>query len=212
MKQPNTLPELLRHAADLAEKGESLAGKFEFKALGDWFKTKGDELPDFQDGNTWRIADQDQHLLDDGWIRHTGDVCPVHEMTEVGWIMKKQNLLDSQNRKKIAKYLRWEKEGDRTDITHYKIIKEYVEPTTFQFNVGNGEVLTLNLPYMSAPKNGAEYWGIGIQGYTHPFLWSDESFDEILLKNYNCWRTEADAKAYIKAKLARDKFEIGEIK
>jgi hypothetical protein len=28
----------------------------------------------------------------------------------------------------------------------------------------------------------------------------------------NAWRTEADAKAYAEAKLARDNFEIGEIK
>lgn len=29
MKKPNTLPELLRHAAELAEKGELLADNFE---------------------------------------------------------------------------------------------------------------------------------------------------------------------------------------
>jgi hypothetical protein len=85
------------------------------------------------------------------------------------------------------------------------------EPSTFEMKVGD-EVFVLNKPYMSAPKNGAEYWCIGTQGYVHSFLWFDESFYERLLKSYNCWKTEADAKAYVEAKLARDKFEIGEIK
>jgi hypothetical protein len=35
MKKPNTLPELLRHAADLTERGESLVGQFEYRLTSD---------------------------------------------------------------------------------------------------------------------------------------------------------------------------------
>jgi hypothetical protein len=141
-------------AASLAEKGESLAGKFEDKAhTGCWHIHESTILPAFTDGGEWRIADQDQHLLDDGWIRHTGDVCPVHELDEVSWIIIDDDLEPHEDRTagKIARRLRWSRKFGYDDITHYKVIKAYVEPTTFEDKVGD-KVFVLNKPYLSEPK------------------------------------------------------------
>jgi hypothetical protein len=207
MKQPNTLPELLRHAADLAEKGcDDFDGKFESKhfTFGNnnpaWKVWTYVGLPNFNDGNEWRIADQDQHLLDDGWIRHTGDVCPVHKRT-----MVTVRVGGSYRHTIAGNYFTW------FNVTHYKIIKEYIEPTTFEMKVGD-KVFMLNKPYMSAPENGVEYWAVSMYGYLVKLEWDGGSFDRLLLNRHSCWRTEADAKAYAEAKLARDNFEIGEIK
>jgi hypothetical protein len=80
-------------------------------------------LPNFNDGNEWRIADQDKHLIDDGWISHTGDVCPVHPLTII-----KLPEIDGVSDRGFAQYYIWH--GDCA-VTHYKVIKPYVEPTTF---------------------------------------------------------------------------------
>jgi hypothetical protein len=148
MKQPNTLPELLRHAADLAEKGcDDFDGKFESKhfTFGNnnpsWKLWTYVGLPNFNDGNVWRIAAQ--------------------------------------------------------------------EATTFEMKVGD-KVFVLNKPYMSAPEHGTPYW-FGVLSHGMDY-YQGVGIDKRRLQKYNCWRTEADAKAYAEAKLARDKFEIGEIK
>jgi hypothetical protein len=150
MKQPNTLPELLRHAADLAEKGcDDFDGKFESKhfTFGNnnpsWKLWTYVGLPNFNDSNEWRIADK--------------------------------------------------------------------EPTTFEMKVGD-KVFVLNKPYMSAPEIGNQYACIQGDGDIYWHAFNDDECDAGFLSQYNCWRTEADAKAYAEAKLARDKFEIGEIK
>jgi hypothetical protein len=155
---------------------------------------------------TKAISADDQRLLDDGWIRHTGDVCPVHELDEVKVMM----LANQAILKSAANELYWGKDFP-LKITHYKVIKEYVEPTTFEMKVGY-KVFVLNKPYMSAPESGARYFSVNMHGAIFNNKWVGDSFDYGRLLSFNCWRTEADAKAYAEAKLARDKLEIGEIK
>ena len=71
-------------------------------------------------------SSSDQHLLDDGWIRHTGDVCPVHELDEVS---TKHLLGDGDGlgwegwKNKPAGTIRWGKTINY--ITHYKVTKAY---------------------------------------------------------------------------------------
>jgi hypothetical protein len=201
MKKPNTLPELLRHAADLAEKGEPLKGKFEYNSLDGWhaWDSNYDRVPSFR--GEWRIADQDKHLLDDGWIRHTGDTCPVHRNT----VVSLRNKASSFCHTIAGNYFSWR------SVTHYKIIKEYIEPTTFEMKVGD-KVFVLNKPYMSAPESGYQYWYVTCFGNVKASPWYEFKTDGAFLCSYNCWKTEADAKAYAEAKLARDNFEIGKIK
>jgi hypothetical protein len=193
MKKPNTLPELLRHAANLAEKGELLANKFEYRCDEGW-TTCLSNTPNLFSGYPWRIADQDQHLLDDGWIKSTSTIKMDMDVEIV--------LLTGQRGK--AANFNW------LERFYYK-----VEPTTFEMKVGD-KVFVLNKPYMSAPEMGKQYWVLGVGGSAYSFFWYDLPPDKRFLNDYNCWRTEADAKAYAKAyaeaKLARDKFEIGEIK
>jgi len=212
MKKPNTLPELLRHAADLDEKGEPLKGKFEYNSLDGWhtWDSNYDRVPSFR--GEWRIADQDQHLLDDGWIRHTGNVCPVSPKSKVIAILRGQYkyTTDADKTVYLAEQWNWDETGSGC-ITHYKIIKAYVEPTTFEMRVGD-KVFVLNKPYMSAPERKTRYWTLAARGNAMSFAWDASIIDVEILQNYNCWRTEADAKAYAEAKLARDKFEIGDIK
>ena len=114
-KQPNTLTELLAHALMLAEKGESLAGKFLQRFdKDDWTVCQG--VPNlFSNQYEWRIVAEDQHLLDDGWIRHTGDVCPVHRRDMIiyaaGGIRYDVEFM--------AGAIRWD------GITHYKVTNKY---------------------------------------------------------------------------------------
>jgi hypothetical protein len=213
MKKPNTLPELFRHAADLMDKSESLADKFECLYAG-WktWRLSSSTFPNFNDGNKWRIADQDQHLLDDGWIRHTGDVCPVHPKDEIFVLLENQHLKVGNREPLIpAHKLIWDRDVGVTRITHYKVTKAYVEPTTFEMKVGD-KVFVLNKPYMNLPCAGSIYFYIDTYGNIGKASWFTLKVDGYLLKTFNCWRTEDDAKAYAKAKLARDKFEIGDIK
>jgi hypothetical protein len=143
MKQQNTLPELLRHAAELAEKGESLKDKFEVLIDGtnEWMLVKHDQ-PGFFNAK-WRIADK--------------------------------------------------------------------KPPTFEMKVGN-KVFILNKPYMSVTSLMTKYWHVNSCRLVDWDVYCGRAIDLYRLNTYNCWRTEADAKAYAEAKLARDKFEIGEIK
>jgi hypothetical protein len=188
MKKPNTLPELLRHAANLAEKGELLANKFEYRCDEGW-TTCLSNTPNLFSGYPWRIADQDQHLLDDGWIKSTSTIKMDMDVEIV--------LLTGQRGK--AANFNW------LERFYYK-----VEPTTFEMKVGD-KVFVLNKPYMSAPEDGARYWFISAIGEIQDTLYTSV-WDSRVLNYFNCWRTEADAKAYAEAKLARDKFEIGDIK
>jgi hypothetical protein len=282
MKQPNTLPELLRHAADLAEKGESLAGRFEDKDhTGQWHRHGSNILPAFTDGGEWRVVDQDQpdvaldftcqipdekptydmsihsntdpsawakfycesnkaadfdmmlgwfanammaihdsmsadknaapedqHLLDDGWIRHTGDGCPVHPKTKVEVMLMDNQLMFKGD----ANDFYWRKDLPLR-IIQYKVIKEYVEPTTFEMKVGD-KVFVLNKPYMRAPEHNVLYFYVHHSSKIYKTAWnfSGDSADREALQNHNCWKTENDAKAYAEAKLARNNFELGEIK
>lgn len=65
----------------------------------------------------------DQHLLDDGWIRHTGDVCPVHELDK-GCI-----LLADGTELALSEHKYWGKDATilppHLFITHYKVTKAY---------------------------------------------------------------------------------------
>lgn len=140
MKQANTLPEILRHAADIVENGDSLDGAFEYQSSGEWIPARGGYLPSFLNVQKWRIADQDQHLLDDGWIRHTGDVCPVHPKDIVRVMGSGGESIFAPTRAELWVWT------SGTEITHYKVIKTYVEPTTFVL-----DGVTLNRPYKSAP-------------------------------------------------------------
>jgi hypothetical protein len=161
---------------------------------------------------TKAISADDQRLLDDGWIRHTGDVCPVHPKDEIFVLLENQHLKVGNREPLIpAHKLIWDRDVGVTRITHYKVIKEYVEPTTFETKVGD-KVFVLNKPYMSAPESGARYFSVNMHGAIFNNKWVGDSFDYGRLLSFNCWRTEADAKAYAEAKLARDKLEIGEIK
>jgi hypothetical protein len=91
MKQPDTLTEL--------------------KNIADSFFATADAFIKAQKEQKSPI---DQHLLDDGWIRHTGDVCPVHEQDIVDYITKG------------GTYSRFDAASlDWSGITHYKITKEY---------------------------------------------------------------------------------------
>ena len=184
MKQPNTRAELLRHAADLDEKDEPLAGRFEYKNFDGRWHLLEDKCPDFYRDRVWRIVDQDQHLLGNGWIRHTGDVCPVNE----GDIVHFFTAYGEGANTYAARHLDWQKQGG---ITHYKVIKAHVEPTTFVL-----DGVTLNRPYMSAPAIGAGYCAIDSGGLVQLLNWTKNSIHHEYMANFNAWRTAPDALAY----------------
>ena len=64
----------------------------------------------------------DQHLLDDGWIRHTGDVCPAPPEDKVSFM-----FISGAVHGQIlnAKEWWWTKTGKLGEITHYKVTKAY---------------------------------------------------------------------------------------
>lgn len=121
MKTKNTLIELLRHQLKLAEAGESFEDKFEFFSgySGEWIKASASCI-DFMDGDDWRIVDQDQPLSSRGWIRHTGDTCPVHPLDMV-IILVNNNELSAVRR--VASHIVWENKT----LTHYRVTKKYVK-------------------------------------------------------------------------------------
>jgi hypothetical protein len=64
---------------------------------------------------------------DDGWIEHTGDVCPVHPETMVSVRNEVGSVWESNCRANRI-WLWGTLSNGKRDIAHYKIIKEYVEP------------------------------------------------------------------------------------
>jgi hypothetical protein len=124
MKTKNTLVELLQHQLKLAEAGESFENQFEFLSRydGEWVKCSADCL-DFMDGDDWRIIDQDQHLLDRGWIRHTGDTCPVHRYDEGEVILKGvKGAVIMQYPSQFS----W-RQHTSNPITHYRVTRTFAE-------------------------------------------------------------------------------------
>ena len=62
----------------------------------------------------------DQHLLDEGWIRHTGAICPVHELDE-GRALLRDGVVGF-----LHSITNWGKSKDSSrEVTHYKITKAY---------------------------------------------------------------------------------------
>ena len=120
-KQPNTLTELLAHALMLAQKGESFSGKFEYtnNSGASWHRYAYHFTPQFGDVSVgWRIVDEDQHLLDDGWIRHTGDVCPVHELDEIKVLNADRKAWGESKARGFEWSASWK-------VTYYKVTKKY---------------------------------------------------------------------------------------
>jgi len=65
-------------------------------------------------------APSDQHLLDDGYIRHTGDVCPVHSEDE-GIARLRDGVVGS-----LRPITNWGKSKNSSrEVTHYKVTKAY---------------------------------------------------------------------------------------
>ena len=65
-----------------------------------------------------RAVTRDEQLEANGWIKHTGNVCPVHEMDEVKYIEDGKESVVSH----AAVSLNW---LNNTGITHYKVTKKY---------------------------------------------------------------------------------------
>jgi hypothetical protein len=199
MKTKNTLVELLQHQLKLAEAGESFEDKFEFHSRysGEWIKVS-ESCIDFMDGDDWRIVDQDQHLLDRSWIRHTGDVCPVHRYDEGEVILKGvKGAVIMQYPSQFS----W-RQHTSNPITHYRVTKKYVEE---KFTLDG---IRLNKPYVEAPPLGTEVW-YAVGDLVYCWQWSDHPLEEPLLRGFNCWKTGRDALSFAKVREAMTKKALG---
>lgn len=75
-----------------------------------------------------RAVTRDEQLEADGWIRHTGDVCPVHPKDRVIAIVTGQGYpKDADMKDYAAREWIWD-HSVAERITHYKVTKKYVEP------------------------------------------------------------------------------------
>jgi hypothetical protein len=89
-----------------------------------YYKRKFEEIDKAIDGlrkavdNITLPKNKDEQLEAEGWIKHFGDICPVHELDD---IIAKGTFPAGISEGRAGDYL-W------GNITHYKVTKKYVEP------------------------------------------------------------------------------------
>lgn len=70
-------------------------------------------------------------------------------------------------------------------------------PETISGTYADGTKWEINAPMREAPTKNGQYFTASTRGEAESTTWDGITFDKLNLDSCNCWRTEADAQAWV---------------